>query len=584
MGSKPALLFIDFEVFSDNWLVVIANLNTKEHVTIVDDAGKLESFYNLHQNDIWIGYNIKRYDAYILKGIILGYNPYDISHWIIDLHLDGWRFSEDINRIPLNVYDVQFEQSKSLKYYEGSLGHSIVESGVDFKLNRKLTPEEIQETIKYCTNDVDECIRVFMLKFDDFKAQLQLINMFNLCLNNTKKTKVQLSAHILGAEYTGDRGEVERRKMDEFNIDFPTTLKLDKYSCAKEWYENHNNRDYELAFDLEVGGVLHQFGWGGLHGAINNYSGVGDYIMFDVASLYPSLMVNYNLFSRYAKSDKYVEILSTRLKYKAEKNPLEAPLKIVLNGSYGAMKDTKNPMYDPLQANRVCVYGQLLLLDLLEKIEDLGLIIQSNTDGILFKPKNEECKKQVYEICKEWQTRTKLKLDFKEYTKVFQKDVNNYVIVGADGKVKTKGAYAKKLNELNYENAILNEALVEYLVNGVSIEETINTCTDLRKFQMIKRGTGNFPELILDGKTTELKTIRIFASKKGGALYKRHKTGRIAKVENVPDSVQMINDDITGVAIPEWLDKQWYIDTVKNRVVDFITHDNSKKKRKGASI
>lgn len=580
MESKPVgILFIDFEVFKKDWLVVIADLSAKTHTVIVNDVDALESFYNDHRRDIWVGYNIKRYDAYILKALLLGYRAWDMNNWIIGCNLDGWRFSKDINNISLNVYDIQFEQSKSLKYYEGSLGHSIVESGVDFNVDRKLTPQEIDETIKYCTNDVDEGVRVFMTRFDDFKAQLQLIQMFGLDLKNIRKTKVQLSAFILGAQYTGDSAEISRRRMDEFNIDFPSTLVLNKYVGAVEWYKDRENRTYERAFDLLVGGVLHQFGWGGIHGAINNYSGTGDYIMFDVASLYPSLIVNYNLMSRYAQADKYVEILKTRLAYKVQKNPLEAPLKIVLNGSYGAMKDAKNPMYDPLQANRVCVYGQLLLLDLLEKVETLGLIIQSNTDGILFKPKDEQAKEAVYAVCEEWQNRTKLKLDFKEYTKVFQKDVNNYVIVAKDGKIKTKGAWAKKLNELNYENAILNEALVEYLVNGVPVEETVGKCQDLRKFQMIKRGTGNFPTLYLDGEKIPLKTIRIFASTQGGELYKRHKTGRFAKVENVPDLVQMINDDITGVAIPQWLNRQWYIDTVKARVIDFETHFENKRRR-----
>lgn len=39
------------------------------------------------------------------------------------------------------------------------------------------------------------------------------------------------------------------------------------------------------------------------------------------------------------------------------------------NSTYGAMKDKFNPLYDPKQANNVCVTGQLLLLDLLEHLE-----------------------------------------------------------------------------------------------------------------------------------------------------------------------------------------------------------------------
>ncbi len=75
-------------------------------------------------------------------------------------------------------------------------------------------------------------------------------------------------------------------------------------------------------------------------------------------------------------SRKYEEIYHTRLRYKAEKNPLQAPLKLVLNSTYGVMKDKNNDLYDPLQANRVCVYGQLLLLDLIERLEPHCKIIQ----------------------------------------------------------------------------------------------------------------------------------------------------------------------------------------------------------------
>ena len=64
---------------------------------------------------------------------------------------------------------------------------------------------------------------------------------------------------------------------------------------------------------------------------------------------------------------------------------LYTSLKLVLNSTYGVMKDKNNALYDPLQANRVCVYGQLLLLDLIERLEPYAQIIQSNTDGVLVK-------------------------------------------------------------------------------------------------------------------------------------------------------------------------------------------------------
>lgn len=569
------VLFCDFEVFKHDWLVVIGDLEKRKFITIVNNSDELSTFYEQHKDYVWVGYNIKGYDQYILKGILCGYNPYDISHWIIDLHLDGWQFAKDLNYVSLNIYDIQFEKSKSLKYYEGSLGHSIVESEVDFSVDRKLTKEELEKTIEYCTNDVSEGIKVFMLKLDDFKAQCQLLSMFNIPLKNIKKTKVQLSAMILGATKVCNNTEKERRKADEFNIDFPNTLILNKYEYIKKWYENWDNRDYSKSLQTIVAAVPHQFGWGGLHGAIENYKGEGRYLMFDVASLYPSLIIEYDLLSRYAKIEHYKDIVKKRLEYKKAKNPLQACLKVVINGSYGSMKDASNPMYDPLQANRVCVYGQLLLLDLIEKVENYGLLLQSNTDGILIKVNSEEHENKIREECNKWEKRTRLKLECTEIKKVVQKDVNNYALIKEDGSLKTKGALTKKLNELNYELAILNKAVVDNLVYNISIEETINNCNCLRDFQMIKRGTGNFPTLLLDGVEVNLKTIRVFASLGNkdawcGMLSKRHKTGRIAKVEGLPDCVQMLNDDIINARIPGWLDKQWYINEAHRRADMFL--------------
>lgn len=284
------------------------------------------------------------------------------------------------------------------------------------------------------------------------------------------------------------------------------------------------NRDYNKVLETEVAGVPHTFAWGGLHGAITQYAGEGYYINVDVASYYPSLMIVYNWLSRnVADPSKFKEIYNTRLKLKAEKNPMQQPYKIVLNSTYGGMKDAMSTLFDPRQANNVCVGGQLLLLDLIEKLEPYAEIIQSNTDGILIKMPNgkdeEEWFNLVDDICYEWESRTKMNLEFDEIRKVYQKDVNNYVIVMANGKVKTKGAYVKKLSPLDYDLPILNKAVNDYFIKGIRPEETINSCTSLKDFQKICKVSSKYlyglynpvieeKKIKDDGKT---KTIKVFS-------------------------------------------------------------------------
>lgn len=328
--------------------------------------------------------------------------------------------------------------------------------------------------------------------------------------------------------------------------------------------------------EIMVAGVPHQFGWGGVHGAIDKYCGEGYFLNMDVASLYPSLMIQYNLHSRNMKDPKkYEEIYHTRLRYKAEKNPLQQPLKLVLNSTYGVMKDKNNALFDPLQANRVCVYGQLLLLDLIEKLESHCEIIQSNTDGVLVKlpDGSDETFNMIDDICYEWEQRTRLQLEFDEYRKVFQKDVNNYVIVDASGHHKSKGAYVKALSDLdNGDFPIVNEALVQYMVNGIPVEQTILNCDMLKDFQLVSKISSKYTHIQHGDKRLNEKCIRIFASNDPTAegVVKVHAaTGRPAKISNSPEHCFIENEDVNGVKVPSELDKQWYINVAEKRLKDF---------------
>nr|WP_231514830.1 hypothetical protein [Oceanobacillus salinisoli] len=149
------------------------------------------------------------------------------------------------------------------------------------------------------------------------------------------------------------------------------------------------------------------------------------------------------------------------------------------------MKDKYNGLYDPLQANNVCIGGMTLLLDLIEKLEPHCTLIQSNTDGLLVKLNHPDDYELINDICYEWEQRTKMELEFEKFVKVIQKDVNNYILVETDGSYKSKGSYVKKLNPLDNDLPIVNEAVVNYFMKGIDPEDTIFNCDQLIKFQKI---------------------------------------------------------------------------------------------------
>ena len=388
------ILFYDFEVFKYDWLVVVLDMKEKKQHVIINNKEELESLYQANKNDIWVGFNSNYYDQYILKGILCGFDPKRINDFIIIKGNPGWKFSSLLRNVPLNNYDVMLNLDKGLKWFEGSMGNNIKESGVPFDIDRKLTQDEIDETVKYCIHDVEQTVEVFLQRKEEFNGRLELVKLAckgrPLDLSLISKTKPQLTAIILDAHRQGDRN-------DEFDIDFPDTNQVKKYKDVLDWYSNPDNRCYfrhvpgkkkpeKNQYSVMVAGCPHTFAWGGVHGALEKYSGEGYFLMMDVASLYPSLMIRYNLHSRnIVDPQKFVDIYHERLELKKKKDPLQAVLKIVLNSTYGVLKDKNNDLYDPLMSNKVCVYGQILLLDLIEHIEPYAQLIQSNTDGILIK-------------------------------------------------------------------------------------------------------------------------------------------------------------------------------------------------------
>lgn len=562
------MLFYDFEVFNYDWLVVIVDTDSRDERIFINDAAGFIQYYNEHKKDIWIGYNSRHYDQYIAKGIICGFEPQKLNEWIIKRKKGGWEFFKDFWKIQFYNYDVMFDKFKSLKQLEGFQGHDIRESTVGFDIDRPLTDEEIEDVIHYCRHDVHETIHLFMETYEEFQSQMELLKMFKMPLKYVSKTKVQLSAMILEAKQPAVPRE------DEFNFSFPPTMAITKYRDVVNFYER--TKDYDQVYTTDIAGVKHIFAWGGLHGAIPNYYGEGYFLNIDVESYYPALMIEYDYLSRNVKNpDKFREIRDTRVKYKLAKDKRQGVLKIVINGTYGAMKDKYNELYDPLMANNVCIGGMMLLLDLIEKLEPYCTLIQSNTDGILVKLNHPDDYELIDDICYEWESRTRMKLEFEEFRKVIQKDVNNYIVIAADGSYKSKGAYVKKLSPLDNDLPIVNEAIINYFVKDIEPEETIFGCKELIKFQKIVKISNKYDYVRYGMRRVNEKVLRVFASvDENDKELRKVKNGSAEKIPYVSDRSFIINDNVLDMKVPSKLDYWWYLDLAIERINAFLGNDD----------
>lgn len=329
--NELELLFYDFEVYTGAnwWCVCLINYNTKEKYCITD-IETFKNFYEEHKEYIWVGYNSRGYDQFLVKGLLLGQSVFDINREIIEEDKRGHQVVRNGNKIKLYNFDVM--KDKGLKQVEGFMGSMIKETDVPFDIQRTLTDFEIKQIIDYCYHDVGETIKVFEKTIEEFNTHLSLIEAFNLPFDNFNKTQAQLISDILGAV------RIDNRE-DSFDFTIVDTLRLGaKYKCVMDWYLNPLNHWYKKGktetnqLSIDVAGVKNDFGYGGLHGARPNYSDEGIFINSDVASYYPSMMIEYDFSSRNIRDKlKFRDIRDTRFAYKKAKNPLQLPYKIVLS-------------------------------------------------------------------------------------------------------------------------------------------------------------------------------------------------------------------------------------------------------------
>lgn len=574
------MIFFDCEVFAYDWLLV--TFDGKDFTYIENDRELLQQYYQDHKHDLWIGYNCKGYDQYIIKAILLGYNPKTVNDFIIKQGKAGWMFTDEFKKIELNIYDCMVF-GKSLKQLESYLGVNIHETDVDFDIKRPLTDDEKRLNREYCKDDVYNTALVFQQTQDDFRAHMGLCQLASEPISSMAKTKAQLSAKILKAERLNPTYWDE-----EYNFRY--------VQCVKDYQYKHNDvldffdsirdtKDPKSKYDIELYGVPHTFGLGGIHGAIENYfydseSDADNIVLhIDVASYYPHIMTEWGLLSRAIPSvDDFKNIMDLRLKYKHEKNPLQAPLKICINGTYGQsgagkFEDGKykvlSDVYDPVRMREVCINGQLMLLQLIEDLKEYELI-QSNTDGLIYKIHKTEFK-YVDKIVKAWEKRTKMSMEYDYITYLAQRDVNNYVAVFKDGTIERKGGAVKKSSVLDNDLPIVSDAVVEYFVNGVCPSEYINKENDMMRFMKTYKLSSKYSHAIYKGEILTDKVYRVFASRsrKDDIIYKCKEGGKPEKFASCPEHVRIVNTNIQDMKCPTWLDKKWYIDEAWRRINSF---------------
>lgn len=616
--------FFDFEVYPNWWCCCFGDLPDGEITdankdTFIDESIK-KTFFDVDSDMpdarqrlldfmreadyVLCGYNIKDYDLKITNAVYQGFGPQEIriiSDLIINPSLN-YASKEHVRLMPfskkrmknMTFLDLFDSSTGSLKDKEAILGLSVVETSVPFD-KEDLTEFDKLDIKKYCNHDVFAAMWWYIQIVHPFiKAKEALCKKFNLPIENAYNlTNAGLVAMAL---------KVQRKSyVDEERVDIELPSKMRRY-CYENLPNDVLNHVTSSKDTLRVKMFENEviYADGGIHStfilpAFKKDSPVlfvesnDEWVLMniDASSFYPGIMVHLNTLSRAIPNpDKFNEIMQERfaIKWKKNKtvedNELQLADKLILNTTYGASGCKWLELYDPYNRTRTCRYGQLLLTSLACKIYKTvpGVkIIQTNTDGVLIYVRRKELGR-VRCLENEWTEMCGIPLEEDEVEKIWQKDVNNYLMVKKGGKKKVKGSW---LNHtiirpgyimISPRTAyVCGRAVSDYLMYGNDIIKTIVNETDLMELVITTTKGPTYKSVIhrmSDGKEIPLyKCNRILPTKDTsfGRLYKVKGSGlnkSYSQMPSTPEHAICLNDDISTYDYAELrsqIDYMYYI-------------------------
>lgn len=341
----------DIEVFSDDWIVVFRNPEAENnHIVIHNDAYRLRAF--LDQPDIVIGgFNNKHYDDWIVFTMILGGSNVEVKRHndhIIRDRQDPWTFPFiQFRKRPFQSFDLRddiADDGISLKAIEGNLYLPIVESSIPFDIDRPLTPEELDEVIRYCKNDVDATVRLYKERSEYLTSKKVVGTMYGVPeATAIGLTNAKLSARVLDAKGVSRNDERDYRIPDCLDQNLIPEKVLSFFMQIRDLSipdiklfgtgkKGSKGMTLDLWIETSAGRCPVTYAWGGVHGAKPAFTAEATadrlIVNYDVASLYPNSMINFGYCSRsMADPDAYKKLVNLRLNYKAEAKRVNKQIK-----------------------------------------------------------------------------------------------------------------------------------------------------------------------------------------------------------------------------------------------------------------
>lgn len=534
--------------------------------------------YQFNTKVIFAGYNNIHYDNPIIN--------YIIDYYSILVTLPYWEICKslfNLSKVILSSKEGQEDSWKKWKYqqwfesfdiltmlYSTQLRVGLKEIQVTMQYpnvqefvydwNLPLTRDKYDEMIQYNINDVESTAELLSRCKKDIDLRIAIEDEYGVRV--LSKDGVNIGMKIITQKYLEKTGQTWNQIKDlRSPMDFiplkDVILPFVKYNSPvlntmleilKKQTVSPGRKGYEYKFIFD--NLRYTVGVGGIH-SVNDPEIIipkEDEILIDcdVASLYPSMLIQYKFYPKHLGPEfleVYSKIREERLEAKHNGNKVKnETLKLALNGLSGNLQNEHNFCYSPFAVMQIRINGQLLLLMLAEKLVEIGCrIIQANTDGLFL-----ICKKDKYEdyqkTCKDWEELTKLQLEEEQFEAMYQYAINDYIAVKKGYKeatsdkkksfIKTKGMFITDIYlGKGLSPKIIPEAIINYFVEGIPVEQTIKECKDIRKFikceKTGKQWTVEYNEQI------QQRINRFYVSNSGYYLWKWKEESGVKEYQNM---------------------------------------------------
>lgn len=417
-------------------------------------------------------------------------------------------------------------------------------------------PDVDRVLVPYNLHDIRETKRFALISLDAIKFRIELTEMLDGDVLNWNNVKIgaQIVEQRLGREicYTWENGfkqkrQTKRERVALNDVIFPfVKFTHPEFQRVLAWLRERVISEDEVTGKLKtkgvfkasafVAGISFDFGTGGMHGSVSAQRFVADdewaIIDVDVSGMYPANMIANRLYPEHL-GERFVfefsQMPKERAKYQ-KGTPRNKAFKLAGNGTFGNTNNAHSIFYDPTVTMATTVNGQLLICMLAEWILTVPSvsIIQANTDGITYRVRRDQVDK-TREIRKAWEAYTRLALEEVEYSRMWIRDVNNYISETTKGKIKRKGAYwypVKFPDDVTDEGAWHKDlsgivsvmAANEHMINGTGIERFIYDCDDPFLFMM--RAKVNKSAHLYIGDKEVQRILRYYVAREGGPLRK----------------------------------------------------------------